>query len=216
MNTPSNKHEHRIDAGCIVYNIPQARVSPTVSKTRLHSFPCQSEVFVHCPLSSWLIQVTLGYGENNLNIWFETFVEILKFHDSVCYFSPMNHWVALEWLHEVWCWDKPKQENSRWQTKTKLIKSTEDKSDQSSMPQNAGKMVEECCKVPPPRQASTKLTEVWYLICLFRRMRQKGNCCNRGFSCIEGFSSVVSLPLLVCCSCTIWKTEDFSKKAYKL
>lgn len=58
-------------------NIPQARVSPTVSKTSQPSFPCQSEVFVHCPSSAWLIWDTLGCNENKLHIWSEPLTTVL-------------------------------------------------------------------------------------------------------------------------------------------
>ncbi len=50
-------------------------------------------------------------------------MESLELYNSVCYFSHMNLRVALEWLHEILYWDKPKQENSGRETKTKLIQS---------------------------------------------------------------------------------------------
>lgn len=68
-------------------NIPQARVSPTVSKTCLPAFPCQSEVFAHCPLCSWQIQDSQGCEENILLIWIKPLMKFPELFNSVCYSS---------------------------------------------------------------------------------------------------------------------------------
>lgn len=49
-----------------------------------------------------------------------------------------------------------------------------------------------------PRQASTRLTEVWNSLSLSRRKKLKGSCWNWGLSCIEGVSTV--LLSVVCCN----------------
>lgn len=72
-----------------------------MSETSRRPFPCQSVVFVHCPLSSWLTRKTLSCKENNLNIWIKSLVEILELHNSICYFCPMNGSVVLGGIHEV-------------------------------------------------------------------------------------------------------------------
>lgn len=91
MNTSAEKMQ---DAQ--IRNIPQARVSPTVSETSRRPFPCQSEVFAHCPLSSWLLRDT------NMSWTFEpSLLWILELNNSVRYFSAMIHQVVLDRLREV-------------------------------------------------------------------------------------------------------------------
>lgn len=78
-------------------------MSPTVSETSRCPFPCQSEVFVHCPLSSWLSKDSV-----KKITWTSEPSLLLILYNSVCYFCPMNHRVVLYWLHEVLYSNKPK------------------------------------------------------------------------------------------------------------
>ena len=97
-------------------NIPQARVSPTVPENSWRPFPCQCQVFVHCPVSSWLIRDTLDCKENNLSIWTEPPVDSETSQLSLFFFS---HEQAGGSGLTPWGFVLRTQEGSRWEMKRK-------------------------------------------------------------------------------------------------
>lgn len=129
--------------------------------------------------------------------------KFLNFYSSVCYLFPMNQRVGLDWLHEVLFCDKPKHSRipgkGEKQTDTGKWKTDLINPQCLRMQEKPLRNVEffHWC----PRQASTRLTGVWYSISLSRRKEQKGSCCSLRYSCIERFATAVSLLSLICCCC---------------
>lgn len=178
------------------WNIPRARVSPTVSESSRRPFPCQSEVFVHCPLSSWLTWDTLGCVENKLHIWSKPLVAIFELHNSAIFRGGpgLTPWGFVLWLTKS-------QEDSRWEVKTEVMEPDREQiwwifSASGWRKSHDGILQSSSTDVPDKPQQGWHQCDIQLVS---RRKRQKCSGWKWKLSCFEGFSTVVSPPSLVCC-----------------
>lgn len=93
---------------------------------------------------------------------------LLNFSSQSVIFPPTKHRVALDWLHEVLCCDESKHRNTqRERRKQRWYSQMEDRSINPQCLRMKGKLSRNAAELfHCPRQASTRLTGVWYSISL--------------------------------------------------